>query len=81
MIESAENREEGLQVARRRRTNQSRIDALCREAEKVGLSYGYYVGLKKAGFAIVPKCSNKPYKDPHHAAWIQKLLSIAGRKG
>ena len=80
MIESAESREEGLRVARRRRTNQSRIDALCRKAEKVGLSYGYYVGMKRAGFVIVPKCDDKPYKDPHHTAWIQKLLSIAGRK-
>lgn len=81
MNEPAESREEGLRIARRRKKNQNRIDDLCRKAEKVGLSYGYYVGLKRAGFVIIPKHDDKPYKDPHHTAWIQKLLSIAGHKG
>jgi hypothetical protein len=80
MNEGAESREKGMRVARRRKKNQLRIDELCREAKMVGLSYGYYVGLQRAGFAIPLRTNNERYKDPHHTAWVETLMRIAGKE-
>lgn len=79
MNEGAESREKGMRVARRRKKNQLRIDELCREAKEVGLSYGYYVGMTRAGFAVASRSAPRPYRDPHHSAWIEELLIIANR--
>lgn len=79
MIDTIENLEAGRAAARRRRKNQSRIDRLCREAKAVGLSYGYYVGMTRAGFAVASRSAPRPYRDPHHSAWIEELLIIANR--
>lgn len=80
MNEGAESREKGMRVARRRKRNQLRIDELCREASLVGLSYGYYVGMQRAGFAVPLRTNNKRYKDPHYTAWIEMLMQIARKE-
>lgn len=64
----------------RKKRKVSNLDTLAREARECGLSYGKYVGLKKAGFKI------KPMKQAALArreeGWIEELYAIvaAGRR-
>lgn len=64
------------ETASKEKTCVSNLDTLAREAKKYGLTYGKYVGLKRAGYKMVHKHSKETITHSWDE-WIADLYRIA----
>lgn len=65
----------------KRKVHVSKLDTLAREARSYGMSYGKYIGLKRAGCKL-KKPQNKVTPAQKEEEWISELYAIvdAGRR-
>lgn len=65
-------------VMKKKRSKVSNLDVLARQARRYGLSYGQYVGMKRAGYRIRP-IKKKVAIDYREEEWIAGLYAIVER--
>lgn len=63
---------------KKKRSKVSNLDVLARQARRYGLSYGQYVGMKRAGYQI-RSIKKKVAIDYREEEWIAGLYAIVER--